>query len=28
LAEFGELAPVENKPQSRSLLGRVKDMFV
>ena len=28
LAEFGELAPVENKPQRRSLLGRVKDMFV
>ena len=27
LAELGELAPVENKPQSRSLLGRVKDMF-
>jgi molecular chaperone DnaJ len=28
LAELGELAPVENKPQNRSLLGRVKDMFV
>ncbi|MFZ3263032.1 MAG: molecular chaperone DnaJ [Terriglobales bacterium] len=28
LAEFGELTPVENKPQRRSLLGRVKDMFV
>ncbi|MGA9415340.1 MAG: DnaJ C-terminal domain-containing protein, partial [Terriglobales bacterium] len=28
LAELGELSPVENKPQSRSLLGRVKDMFV
>ena len=28
LAELGELAPVENKPQRRSLLGRVKDMFV
>jgi molecular chaperone DnaJ len=28
LAELGELAPVENKPQQRSLLGRVKDMFV
>jgi molecular chaperone DnaJ len=28
LAELGELTPVENKPQRRSLLGRVKDMFV
>jgi hypothetical protein len=28
LAELGELSPVENKPQRRSLLGRVKDMFV
>jgi molecular chaperone DnaJ len=28
LTEFGELTPVENKPQPRSLLGRVKDMFV
>ncbi len=28
LAELGELSPVENKPQNRSLLGRVKDMFV
>ena len=28
LAEFGDLTPVENKPQRRSLLGRVKDMFV
>jgi molecular chaperone DnaJ len=28
LMEFGELTPVENKPQRRSLLGRVKDMFV
>ena len=27
LAELGELTPVENKPQRRSLLGRVKDMF-
>jgi molecular chaperone DnaJ len=27
LSELGELAPVENKPQSRSLLGRMKDMF-
>ncbi|MGA9505606.1 MAG: DnaJ C-terminal domain-containing protein, partial [Terriglobales bacterium] len=27
LAELGELSPVENKPQHRSLLGRVKDMF-
>ena len=27
LAEFGELTPVENTPQRRSLLGRVKDMF-
>jgi molecular chaperone DnaJ len=27
LGEFGELTPVENKPQRRSLLGRVKDMF-
>ncbi len=28
LAELGELSPVENKPENRSLLGRVKDMFV
>src|SRR5246127_4223350 len=28
LAELGELSPVENKPQRRSLMGRVKDMFV
>jgi molecular chaperone DnaJ len=28
LIELGELTPVENKPQRRSLLGRVKDMFV
>ena len=28
LTEFGELTPVENKPQPRTLLGRVKDMFV
>lgn len=28
LNELGELTPVENKPQRRSLLGRVKDMFV
>jgi len=28
LTEFGELTPVENKQQRRSLLGRVKDMFV
>jgi hypothetical protein len=28
LAELGELSPVENKPQHRSLMGRVKDMFV
>jgi molecular chaperone DnaJ len=28
LAELAELSPVENKPQHRSLLGRVKDMFV
>jgi len=28
LTELGELTPVENKPQRRSLLGRVKDMFV
>jgi molecular chaperone DnaJ len=28
LTELGELSPVENKPQHRSLLGRVKDMFV
>jgi molecular chaperone DnaJ len=28
LMELGELSPVENKPQHRSLLGRVKDMFV
>jgi len=27
LAELGELSTVENKPQHRSLLGRVKDMF-
>ena len=27
LAELGQLTPVENKPQRRSLLGRVKDMF-
>ncbi len=27
LAELGQLSPVENKPQHRSLLGRVKDMF-
>ena len=27
LAELGELTLVENKPQRRSLLGRVKDMF-
>ncbi len=27
LVELGELSPVENKPQRRSLLGRVKDMF-
>jgi molecular chaperone DnaJ len=27
LAELGQLSPVENKPQRRSLLGRVKDMF-
>lgn len=28
LDELGALSPVENKPQRRSLLGRVKDMFV
>jgi len=28
LLELGELSPLENKPQRRSLLGRVKDMFV
>ncbi len=28
LNELAELSPVENKPQHRSLLGRVKDMFV
>jgi len=28
LDELGQLSPVENKPQRRSLLGRVKDMFV
>src|SRR5713101_1112439 len=28
LSELGQLSPVENKPQRRSLLGRVKDMFV
>lgn len=28
LTELGQLTPVDNKPQSRSLLGRVKDMFV
>jgi molecular chaperone DnaJ len=28
LAELSELSPVENKPEQRSLLGRVKDMFV
>jgi molecular chaperone DnaJ len=28
LTELGELTPIENKPQRRSLLGRVKDMFV
>ncbi|MBZ5548266.1 MAG: molecular chaperone DnaJ [Acidobacteriia bacterium] len=27
LAELAQLTPVENKPQRRSLLGRVKDMF-
>jgi molecular chaperone DnaJ len=27
LTELGQLSPVENKPQRRSLLGRVKDMF-
>jgi molecular chaperone DnaJ len=27
LAELGELTPVENRLQRRSLLGRVKDMF-
>jgi molecular chaperone DnaJ len=28
LNELGETTRVENKPQPRSLLGRVKDMFV
>jgi molecular chaperone DnaJ len=28
VAELGQLSPVENKPQNRTLLGRVKDMFV
>jgi len=28
LGELGQLSPVENKPQRRSLLGRMKDMFV
>jgi molecular chaperone DnaJ len=28
LSELGELSPVENKPTHRTLLGRVKDMFV
>jgi len=28
LAELAQLSPVENKPEHRSLLGRVKDMFV
>lgn len=28
LAELGQLSPVENKPEHRTLLGRVKDMFV
>jgi molecular chaperone DnaJ len=28
LNELGQLSPVENKPQRRSLLGRMKDMFV
>ncbi len=27
LSELAQLSPVENKPQRRSLLGRVKDMF-
>jgi len=27
LTELSQLTPVDNKPQSRSLLGRVKDMF-
>ena len=27
LAELGQLSPVENRPQRRSLLGRMKDMF-
>jgi len=27
LSELGELSPVENKPQRRSLLGRMKDIF-
>jgi molecular chaperone DnaJ len=28
LNELGQISPVENKPQRRSLLGRMKDMFV
>ena len=28
VAELAQLSPVENKPQNRTLLGRVKDMFV
>ncbi len=28
LTELGSLSPVENKPEHRTLLGRVKDMFV
>ena len=28
LSELGQISPVENKPQRRSLLGRMKDMFV
>ncbi len=28
LSELAQLTPVENKPQRRSLLGRMKDMFV
>ncbi|MFI5114792.1 MAG: DnaJ C-terminal domain-containing protein, partial [Terriglobales bacterium] len=27
LTELQQLSPLENKPQNRSLLGRVKDMF-
>jgi molecular chaperone DnaJ len=27
VSELGEISPVENKPQRRTLLGRVKDMF-